>query len=437
VKRLRKHAFVAVAAVAGALLLGPAGTAAASSGPFQVGEVFAGIGSGQVNRLSSAGTLLGTLTGVNTLSETTGMVFDPSGNLFVTGYNCNCISKFDNEGNLSGSFGSGLTLPESIVRDEAGNYYVGEGGSNGTSRTVLKLDSAGTQLASFDVAVDGFFGFGNIWLALAPDQCTLYYTFEGPAVKTFNVCTDTQGPDFATSLPGERASNLRLLADGGALVANGQFVVRLNHSGAVVQTYELAATTLQALNLDPDLTSFWTAANDGQIFKIDIASGSTLASFTTNIHTTLWGIAVFGEPTVAGGTGGPPATVDAVSASCAGDTLTASATAHGEAGSTFALTVHTSDDGTTFAATGQTATIAVMGSDPASYEHAFDVSTLAAQAYKVVSGTGVESNVVSASECAPGTDVPEAPAALLLPLSLLGLIGGVGLYVRRRRSAAG
>ena len=40
------------------------------------------------------------------------------------------------------------------------------------------------------------------------------------SVKRFNVCTDTQLSDFATGLPGPAAFALRLLPDGGALVAD-------------------------------------------------------------------------------------------------------------------------------------------------------------------------------------------------------------------------
>jgi hypothetical protein len=61
----------------------------------------------------------------------------------------------------------------------------------------------------------------------------------------------------------------------------------------------------------------------------------------------------------------------------------------------------------------------------------FDVSALNAFAYRV-DANGVQGREIPATSCAPGHQVPEAPMALLLPLSLL-LVGGL-LVVRGRRS---
>jgi len=125
------------------------------------------------------------------------------------------------------------------------------------------------------------------------------------------------------------------------------------------------------------------------------------------------------------------ATVDGIGASCAGDDVTATVTAHGDPGSTFTLTLQESDDGTTFTDTQQSVAISVT--EAFSYSHAFVLPLPLAASYRVVSGD-VTSEPVPASGCAPGTEVPEAPAAMLLPLSLVALFGFAGgvLYVRRR-----
>ena len=68
-----------------------------------------------------------------------------------------------------------------------------------------------------------------------------------------------------------------------------------------------------------------------------------------------------------------------------------------------------------------------------SYRFKFDVSALSAYAYRVRESAGMQSRVVPASSCAPGYQVPEAPLALLLPLSLLL---GLGLLAFRRRRVA-
>jgi hypothetical protein len=60
---------------------------------------------------------------------------------------------------------------------------------------------------------------------------------------------------------------------------------------------------------------------------------------------------------------------------------------------------------------------------------AFDISSQNPFAFRV-DADGVQSRVIPAASCAPGHQVPEAPYALMLPLSLL-LLGG--LLVARRR----
>ena len=59
----------------------------------------------------------------------------------------------------------------------------------------------------------------------------------------------------------------------------------------------------------------------------------------------------------------------------------------------------------------------------------FNVARLSAVAYRVDTAAS-HSNVVPLASCAPGHQVPEAPAALLLPISALALLG---LRLGRRR----
>lgn len=261
--------------------------------PFVNGDVFAGVGNGQVKQFSPTGTLLNTLTGVAS-TENTGMAFDSAGNLYATGFS-GSISKYDNQGTFLSSFGSGFNAnPESIVLDAAGNFYVGQAGGTGD---VLKFDSSGAPLGSFNVAAGAR---GSDWIDLAADQCTLFYTSEDVLVKRFNVCTNTQLADFAT-LPSGAAYGLRIRPNGDVLVAATAFVYRLDSSGALVQTYAVTGTSLLfALNLDPDGTSFWTAdLRSGDIFRINIASGAIPTTFNAPPNPSVAGLAVFGEITAA------------------------------------------------------------------------------------------------------------------------------------------
>jgi hypothetical protein len=205
-----------------------------------------------------------TLTSGGTDSQAKGMGFDTSGELLVThyygtGFSGNDIAKYDPAGNLIGMFGSGYDCnPASIVFDNSGNAYVGHADCSGN---ILKFDPLGNLLARYDVAIENR---GSSHIILDPNQCTMYYTSEGPNVKRFNVCTNSQMPDFNTaSLPdaGNGAQQFSRLPDGGMLVANFSVIARLDAAGNLVGTYDAPGDThcWLGMSLDPDGTSFWAS----------------------------------------------------------------------------------------------------------------------------------------------------------------------------------
>ena len=270
----------------------------ASAIPFQVGDVFAAVGNGNVQHYDKNGNLLETLnTGLG--GFTTGMAFDSNGNLYVTNFDKTNVAKFDDTGTLLGMFGSGYNgKPESILFDASGNAYVGAvDGDN----DVRKFDAGGTPIGQFNVATEDR---GSDWIDLAADQCTLFYTSEGSLVKRFDVCANAQLPDFAT-LDHSPAYALRLLPGGGALVADSVDIHRLDSSGNIVQTYDAPGqNTWFALNIDPDGTSFWSGDyTTGHFFKFDMASGNVLMDVNTGTSLTsstcMCGLTVFGEQTIA------------------------------------------------------------------------------------------------------------------------------------------
>jgi hypothetical protein len=95
---------------------------------------------------------------------------------------------------------------------------------------------------------------------------------------------------------------MRILGDGGLLVADQINVKRFNADGSVNMTYDLAGVDgWFALNLDPDGTSFWSGSfiND-TFYKFDIASGTKLDEVNTGLNGgNLYGLVVYGEQTAA------------------------------------------------------------------------------------------------------------------------------------------
>ena len=63
--------------------------------PFNLRDVFAGVGNGIINQYNSGGALQETLNTTSGSQEETGMCFDASGNLYTTNLNDNTMSKFE------------------------------------------------------------------------------------------------------------------------------------------------------------------------------------------------------------------------------------------------------------------------------------------------------------------------------------------------------
>jgi hypothetical protein len=260
--------------------------AALSATAFTPGDVFASIGNGLVKEFTPTGTLVQTLnTGLGAGIFTTGSAFDSVGNFYVTDFNGNSVSKFDSNGTLLGTFGSGYATDEDILIDGAGNTFI----SNLSGPGLQKFNSSGVLQASFASSqrID--------WFDLNAAETIMYYTDESGTVHRWNLTANSALTNLGSG--GEFA--LRLLGDGTMLAADGAQVSRINlTSGSTVQTYHPGGSELFALNLDPDGTSFWTGdINSGQIWRVNIATGAVITTFNSVPATLLSGLSVFGEIT--------------------------------------------------------------------------------------------------------------------------------------------
>ncbi|MFH2002837.1 MAG: SdrD B-like domain-containing protein, partial [Planctomycetota bacterium] len=272
---------------------------------FNYGDVFAAVGYDKIHHYDNAGNFIEELDTVTGGDYITGMAFDTAGNLYATCFSTDQVIVFDKMGNLVGPFGSGYNShPESAVFNSAGDIFVGH--ADGTA-DIRQLNSGGTFVDSYNVAVEDR---GSDWIDLAADQKTMFYTSEGYDIFRYDLSTKTQLPKFVT-LPERPAFALRVLSDGGVIVAATGHCYRLNNAGAIAQTYPRPpgeTTPLFALNLDPDGTSFWTAGYySGKVYKIDLATGNVLVTINTNDHgevSALAGLAVYGEKTALGSISG-------------------------------------------------------------------------------------------------------------------------------------
>ncbi len=249
---------------------------------FQPGDLFLSMADGTVQWRHRDWSLAKVLTGI-TDGQAKGMAFAASGELLVTNwygsnYTGNSVVRFDHDGNLIGLLGNNFDCnPTSIALDKQGNAFVG---NSDCSAGVVQLDSLGNPLAKFNVAVENR---GASHVAFGSDPCTLFYTSEGPDVKRFNVCTNTQMANFnVVPLPDPAAQQFSLLADGGMLVANFSLITQLDSAGNLVGTFNNAVSgdhCWLGMALDPDGISFW-ASNwcDSSVTRFDRTTGAVLES---------------------------------------------------------------------------------------------------------------------------------------------------------------
>ena len=242
-----------------------------------------------------SGNLLSTLTDDTGEPYTTGSVFDSSGNFYVADDTQGDISEFSPTGQALGQFATGLTNPESMVFDNQGNLYVGQQ----TTPYIAEFSPSGQRLP--DIGPLSTELYGDDWIDLSSDQCTLYYTSESSDVMRYNKCTNTQESNFnQVPMSGLGAFEVRILQNGDVLVADSDSVLLYDENGNVIQTYSCASLPgcqglLFAVSVAPNGTSFWTGDSiSGDVWQIDIATGHVLQTFQTNPGY-LYGLSVDGQ----------------------------------------------------------------------------------------------------------------------------------------------
>jgi uncharacterized protein (TIGR03437 family) len=173
----------------------------------------------------------------------------------------------------------------------------------------------GNSLAQYSPQVENR---GTYSVLLDNNQCTLYYTSEGPDVKRFNVCTNTQMSNFNVApLPdsSDGGYSMALLPGGGMLVANFSGIASLDASGNLIRTYAAPAPASNCwlgLALDPDGTSFWASnwcvssatrfdMTSGNVIESHVASPATFMVKQIIIPGNFFSTTVTNTATVAGG----------------------------------------------------------------------------------------------------------------------------------------
>jgi hypothetical protein len=164
-----------------------------------------------------------------------------------------------------------------------------------------------------------------------------------------------------------------------------------------------------------------------------------LIRVTAVIGLTLMALGAAAAP--AGASHTKPNVISISGCECVGDDLNGVLHVAGDAGDTVELVLYAKQDsGSNWAPTGRSQTLTMPAASNGNTGHRFTFS-LAGLGDKhsfvveaIAGGHSNYSNVVLTTTCAPGEEIPEAPVALLLPVSLLGTMAIGGLILRRRQA---
>lgn len=241
---------------------------------FQSGDIFFTDANG-VQEYSPTGELQQTIPGTTGAGA---LCFTPSGNRLVLPG----IGVLNKAGQLLPS--SWAAAPDGrCAIDAAGNVYVRSGLYQITR---YNLKGRHPQTVQLPQGLS-YQGTAPYYLALAPDQCTIYYGAFTSDTGRLNVCTNTQGSPLF--LDTGMIDDLQFRPNG-EMVATGDPAAYLYDStGSPLQFYTIgraAGDDFRSVSLDPDGTSFWDCCDSStgeggqlEIFRFDIASGQTLTAW--------------------------------------------------------------------------------------------------------------------------------------------------------------
>lgn len=253
---------------------------------FRPGDVFFTDTSG-VQEFSPTGELRQTIPGTTGAGA---LCFTPSGNRLVLPG----VGLFNRAGHVLPS--SWASAPDGrCAIDTDGNVYVRSG-----LEQIAKYDLSGRLVETFQVAGGLLYlGISPYYLALGPDQCTIYYGAFDARTGRFDVCSDTQeSPLFLNS---GLIDDLQIRPNDQIVATGDPVAFRFDSTGAFLQSYVVgpaASDLFRSVSLDPDGTSFWDCCNSTngvtppEIFRFDIASGQILAAWAPPVSPN--GMAVYG-----------------------------------------------------------------------------------------------------------------------------------------------
>ena len=294
--------------------------AGASFGSLETGDFLLTVGSANVRHVrpgavdevvtdGAPSTFLGPSSSTNP-SNQYGLCLDAANNIYVTNFEDGTVSKLNSTGAVVAypwvrisTFASGSGFPTSCTVDNAGNVYVGLGSaSTPADPRLLKFNASGALLASYPLAAPS--SFGEVWIDLMSDDCTLVYTAGDAVVREWNVCAPA-GPlpsTFTVPPNGSAPRNchgVRVTPVDHILVACEDKAFKFDPaaSPSLIMTYDNPGTAkFYDVDTDPSGTgnTFWVTASEST------SSSNEVLQFTYSSPTHVSGVTVAVSPAVRG-----------------------------------------------------------------------------------------------------------------------------------------
>lgn len=159
---------------------------------------------------------------------------------------------------------------QNLVVDAIGNIYVLA--TRPSDVALFFFNALGALVLSFPLGADYLLLTDNAAMDLAADQCTLFLAKKDGTIRRLNVCTGGFDTDFAFTLFAE-VTDLRVMPDGGVLVAASGSLLRYSDHGVLIDRYE-PSFPATALTLTHGGIRAMIAAGlcDPRVLEIDLAT---------------------------------------------------------------------------------------------------------------------------------------------------------------------
>lgn len=237
----------------------------AAGAPFRTGDLIQSGGSHLLHHSPQFGEI-----GSWTITEgdgAQGLAFDPDGELLVaTGTG---VARVSPDGFYAGPMFEADGIFSITVDGDAYIYAPSDTG------TIRKYDATGDLIDEFSVANSAGESFVYASLAIAADDCTIYYVDNDTMVRRYDTCMESQLGDLGSGIT--MAIRIRLTPAGDALVSDVDTVHLFDGStGSTIRDFGTPSSGVvwKSIALEPNGEHFWAVNQDDTDFhRFELASG--------------------------------------------------------------------------------------------------------------------------------------------------------------------